>query len=116
MIKISLWVRLLVIVTVALFAGTSLFLLIMGAYKAAMAVLLVVALMSPLLLEVIWPGRYVLRKPDGDAEDHLINRLWQFRADHPGWDGTLILGVFALLGIVVIAGALARLAQSFSIG
>jgi hypothetical protein len=61
--------------------------------------------------EAIWPGKYVLRKPDGDMQDNLVNRLRQFRADHPGLDGTILLGVMILLGIALVADILARFAR-----
>lgn len=62
------------------------------------------------------PGRYVLRKPDGEVVDHLVNRLKQFRVDYPGMDGTILLGLLALIGIGVFTGGLVRLARSLNIG
>jgi hypothetical protein len=108
-----LWLRLLVLVTVSLFGGLALTLAIEGNSKAAAGAFIITILLAPLLLEAIWPGKYTLRKPDGDMEDNLVNRLRQFRTDHPGLDGTILLGVMALPGIALIADMLARIARIF---
>jgi hypothetical protein len=44
-------------------------------------------------------------------QDNLVNRLRQFRADHPGLDGIILLGVMILLGIALVADILARFAR-----
>jgi hypothetical protein len=113
--KMSLWVRLLVILPFFVFVGTSLLWMIQGDCKAAAGGFVVAALISPLLIEAIWPGRYVLRKSDAEVADNLINRLRQFRIDHPGRDGTLILSIFALLGVALVADALVRLSHLFGV-
>jgi len=113
--KMSLWVRLLVILPFLVFAGISLFFVIQGDSKAAAGGLVIAALISPLLIEVIWPGKYGLRKPDDEVSDNLLNRLRQFRIDHPGADGTFFLLIFAFLGVALLAGALARLTHSLGI-
>lgn len=110
---ISVWVRLLIVIAVGTFAGLSLILMISGEDKAAAGAFIITVLLVPLLLEAIWPGKYKLRKPDGDMEDNLVNRLRQFRTDHPGVDGTILLGVMALLGIALVADILARVARMF---
>jgi len=104
-----LWLRLLVLVTVGVFAGLTVMLVIEGDSKAAAGAFIITVLLAPLLLEAIWPGKYVLRKPEGDLADNLVNRLRQFRTDHPGPDGTILLGVMILLGIALIADLLTRL-------
>jgi hypothetical protein len=106
----SLWVRLLVLIAVGVSAGLALALAIEGDHKAAAGAFIIAALMAPLLIEAIWPGKYTLRKPDGEVDDNLVNRLRQFRTDHPGLDGTILLGVMVLPGIALIAGMVARLA------
>jgi hypothetical protein len=63
----------------------------------------------------MWPGKYVLRKPDNEVADNLINRLRQFRIDHPGRDGTLFLLILALLGVALVADALVRLSHLFGV-
>jgi hypothetical protein len=110
---LSFWVRLLVVIAVGTFAGFSLILMIKGEEKAAAGAFIITILLAPLVLEAIWPGKYTLRKPDGDVDDNLVNRLKQFRTDHPGLDGTILLGVMALLGIALIADMLARIARIF---
>jgi hypothetical protein len=110
------WVRLLVLVAVCTFAGLSLTLAITGDTKAAAGAFVIAVLLAPLLLEAIWPDKYALRKPDGEMEDNVINRIRQFRTDHPGLDGTILLGVMSLLGIGLLAGMLVRLARVLNIG
>lgn len=110
----SLWVRLLVFVTFTIFGGFALLLLINGESKAALGAGVLAALVLPLLMEAILPGRYVLRRPDGNLEDNLRNRMKQFRIDHPGRDGTLILGVISLLKIVVLAGFIVQLVRALN--
>jgi len=109
----SLWVRLLVVIAVGTFAALSLTLMIKGDEKAAAGAFIITVLLAPLLLEAIWPGKYTLRKPDGEVADNLVNRLKKFRTDHPGLDGTILLGVMVLLGIALIADMLARVARIF---
>jgi hypothetical protein len=109
--KMSLWVRLLVVVPFLIFMGVALLMMINGETKAALGGLVVAGLIFPLLVEVFWPGRYALRKPDGEVEDNLVNRLKQFRVDYPGRDGTLLLGVFALIGIGILAGCIVHLVR-----
>ncbi|MCS0629503.1 hypothetical protein NX786_09170 [Telluria mixta] len=102
-----------VLVTVSVFAVLALTLAIEGNSKAAAGAFIITILLAPLLFEAIWPGKYTLRKPDGDMEDNLVNRLRQFRADHPGLDGTILLGVMILLGIGLIADMLVRFVRLF---
>jgi hypothetical protein len=109
---ISLWVRLLVVIAVGTCGGFALALLIKGDEKAAAGAFIITSMLAPLLLEAIWPGKYTLRKPNGGVEDNFINRLRQFRTDHPGLDGTILLGVMILLGIALIAGMLARVVRA----
>ena len=112
----SLWVRLLVVVPFLIFVGVALLMMMSGESKAALGALVVAGLISPLLVEVFWPGRYALRKPDGEVEDNLVNRLKQFRVDYPGKDGTLFFGVFALIGMGMLAGGIVHLVRLFNIG
>jgi hypothetical protein len=107
----SLWVRLLVVVPFLIFMGVALLMMINGETKAALGALVVAGLIFPLLVEVFWPGKYALRKPDGEVEDNLVNRLKQFRVDYPGRDGTLLLGVFALIGMGILAGGIVHLVR-----
>ena len=78
-------------------------------YPAVAGVLVVTCMLTPLVFEALWPGKYTLRKPDGDVEDTLVNRLRQFRTDYPGLDGTIFLGVLILLGAAPIVAMLAHL-------
>jgi len=112
----SLWVRILVVVPFLLFVGVAMLMMVSGESKAALGALVVAGLISPLLVEVIWPGRYTLRKPDGEVEDKLVNRLKQFRIDYPGTDGTLFLGVYALIGMGMLVAGIVRLVRLFNIG
>ena len=89
--------------------------MLQGKYKAAAGAFIVAALISPLLIELIRPGRYVLRKPDDQVAANRINRLKQFRIAYPGRDGTVFLVTFAFLGATLLAGALARPAHLFGI-
>jgi hypothetical protein len=112
----SLWVRLLVLLVFGVFAVMTLAFVIKGEHKAAAGALFVTVYTAPFLVEVFWPGRYVLRKPDGEMNDNLINRLRQFRIDYPGRDGTIFLGVIILLGIGLLLGPLTRLARLLHLG
>lgn len=111
-----LWIRLVVVVPFLMFVAIAVLLMIEGESKAALGAWIFAGLIAPLLVDVFWPGRYVLRKPDGEVEDHLLNRLKQSREDYPGMDGTILLGLLALIGIGVCAGGLVRLARSLNIG
>ena len=106
-------VRVLVIFVFATFAAIAFALLLRGEQKAATGALIVAGLVSPLLLEVWLPGRYVLRQPADGMADTPINRMKQFRKDHPKWDGTVILGVLALLGVGLSASMLLQLVGAF---
>lgn len=110
----SLWVRLFVLVPFLVCVAFALLLMLNGDSKASLGPCLIAGLISPLLIEVFWPGRYALRKPDGEVEDNLFNRLKQFRVDYPGRDGTIFLGVFALIGIGILAGGVVRISVLFT--
>lgn len=112
----SLWVRILIVLPFLIFVGVALLMMISGESKAALGALVIAGLISPLLLEVFWTGRYTLRKPDDEFEDNLVNRLKQFRFDHPGRDGALVLGIFALICMGIIAGGIVHLVLLFNIG
>ena len=105
----SLWVRLLILAMFGTFAVTAVALFTKGDHKAVAGVLVVTCMLTPLVFEALWPGKYTLRKPDGDVEDTLVNRLRQFRTDYPGLDGTIFLGVLILLGAAPIVAMLAHL-------
>jgi len=109
---LSLWVRVLVYIFVGTFTSLALVLAIRGEGKAAGGALVIAALISPALLEAWRPGKYLLRKPDDGSPDTLLNRMRQFRTDHPGIDGTLILALLTILGIAILAGSLFRLLRS----
>lgn len=109
----SLWVRFLVFGFVGVFTALAIVLALQGETSAAGGALLVAALVSPMLLEAWRPGVYVLRKPDGGLPDTLINRVRQFRTDHPGTDGTLILVCLSILGTGLAASALLNLVEVF---
>jgi hypothetical protein len=89
------------------FTCLAVFLASKGDFKAAAGALVPAALLSPVLLEAWHPGRYLLRKPTDGSPDHLVARFKQFRLDHPGMDGTLILGAFAALALVFLVNSLA---------
>lgn len=82
---------------------------ITGNSRAAGGALLMAALISPALVEAWRPGVYLWRKPEGGLPDTLFNRMRQFRADHPGTDGTIILAFLVLLGTALLASSLLRL-------
>lgn len=109
----SLWVRILVFGFVSTFTFLALVLALRGEAKAAGGAFLVAALISPMLLEAWRPSVYVLRKPDGDLPDTLINRMRQFRVDHPGADGTIILVGLSLLVTGLLASVLLHLVEAF---
>lgn len=108
----SIWVRMLVWVTFSLFAGGTFIILAQGALKAAAGMGIFTVLVLSLFLEVTWPGRYMLRRPDGELEDTWRNRLKQFRIECPGRDGTLLLGVLWLLKYAVVAGFVFQLIRA----
>ena len=105
----SLWVRLLMLATFGTFAVAAVALFVKGDHKAATGALVVAGMVTPLLFEALWPGKYKLRKPDGDMEDSLVNRLRQFRTDYPGLDGTIFLALLILLGVAPIVAMVAHL-------
>lgn len=109
----NLFVRVLVNLVFALFFAIGIVLLLRGEQKSAIGALIVAGLVSPLLFEVWLPRKYVLRKPINGTPDTLINRMKQFRKDHPGWDGTVILGVLALLGVGLSASMLLQVIGAF---
>lgn len=102
----NVWVKALVVLFVGGFALLALILAISGESGAAIGALMIAALISPALLEVWRPGKYVFRKPDDGSPDTMPNRMKQFRIDHPGVDGTLALGALKVLGIAAVASAL----------
>lgn len=106
------WVKALVFGFVGIFVTLATILTIKGDLKAAAGACIAASLASPLLLEAWRPGRYVLRKPADGSTDNLFTRLKQFRGDHPGIDGTLILGGFAVLTLALIGGSLASLIRA----
>lgn len=68
--------------------------------------LIVATLIAPLLVEVWRPGKYFLRKPDGQLPDNLLGRLKQFRIDHAGPDGTFLLAVATVVALAYLASAI----------
>ncbi len=109
----SLWVRVLVFASFGTFALLALVLVTQGNGKAALGALILASLIAPLLLEASFPGKYALRKPADGSRDTLLNRMKQFRTDHPGTDGTLLLAIMSAIALVVLVGGLIRLLQLF---
>lgn len=105
--------RTLVFVFVGFFASLAAGLAIEGDIKAAAGAFIPMALVLPLLLEAWRPGKYVLRKPADGSPDNLLNRMKQFRIDHPGTDGTLILGGFVTLASALVAISFVSLIRAF---
>ncbi len=97
------------LVFVGVFASLAGVLAVQGDLKAAAGSSVPVALALPLLLEAWRPGKYVLRKPADGSPDNLLSRMKQFRIDHPGMDGTFILGALVALAFSLFAGALISL-------
>jgi hypothetical protein len=97
---------------VGVFGTLAAVLLIKGDLKAAAGAFIAAALGSPLLLEAWRPGKYALRKPADGSPDNLFNRLKQFRVDHPGMDGTFIVGAFAALALALAGSAIVSLIRA----
>ena len=95
--NMSLFTRSLLYLYLAAFGSLSIWMLSKGEYKLAAFAVLLAAIVSPALIEVWFPGKYVLRKPQDGSVDTLVGRLRQFRKDQPGWDGTAILAVLVVL-------------------
>jgi hypothetical protein len=112
----SIWVRALVFGFVGVFGALAAALIIKGDIKAAAGAFIPAALASPLLLEAWRPGKYVLRKPSDGSPDNLFNRLKQFRVDHPGVDGTLLLGAYLALLLVLAGGLVVSLVRAVFMG
>lgn len=110
----SRWVRALVSGFVGVFGILAAVLALKGDLKAAAGALIVAALASPLLLEAWCSGRYVLRKPENGVPDNLFNRLRQFRVDHPGMDGMLILGGFMAFMLALIGSSVVGFVRTLS--
>lgn len=108
----SSWVRVLVFAFVGGFTCLAVVLAAKSNFKAATGALVVAALLSPALLEAWRPGRYVLRKPADGSPDSLVARLKQFRVEHPGTDGTLILGALSVLAFALLASSLVGLVNA----
>lgn len=108
----SSWVRALVFGFVGVFGTLAAVLLIKGELKAAAGAGIVAALGSPLLLEAWSPGKYVLRKPADGSPDNLFNRWKQFRVDHPGMDGTFIVGAYAAITLAAAGSAMVSLIRA----
>ncbi len=109
----SRWVRMLLLGTMSFFALLALIFFVEGEAKAAAGACMFLIPLAPALLEVWWPGKYVLRKPAEGIPDNLFARLKQFRVDHPGIDGTLILCFLWALMFAMLAGSLVSLVRSF---
>ncbi len=105
-VPLSMWIRVLLVAVVSVFAALSLWLAIKLEWKAAFGAAIVVLFLAPLLLEVAYPGRYNLRSPPLGEKGGLIWSLRDFRQGHPGWDGTCLLVLYAGLLLVFIAGGL----------
>ena len=105
----SLFVRILVNSAFALFGSSAIYALYLGEKKAAVGAMIFAGLVSPMLLDVWFPGRYVFKKPTDGSSDTLLNRVRLFRQEHPGRDGSAILAVFFLLwgglGLSALVGA-----------
>jgi hypothetical protein len=106
---VSGWVRVLVFAFVGVAIALAVVFATKGDLKAATGALVVGTLLAPLLLEAWCPGKYVLRKPTDGSPDNLLGRMKQFRIDHPGTDGTLIIGALAILALALLASSLAGL-------
>ena len=111
----SLWVKVLLLGVMGVFALLALIFFAQGETKAAAGACMPVILLAPALLEIWRPGKYVLRKPAEGIPDNVFARLKQFRLDHPGIDGTLILGFLLALMLAMLVGSLVSLARSFSL-
>lgn len=108
----SSWVRALVFGFVGVFGTLAAVFIVKGDVKAAAGAFIPAALASPLLLEAWRPGKYVLRKPSDGSPDNLFHRLKQFRVDHPGIDGTLILGGFLALALTLVGSSVVSLIRA----
>ena len=109
----SRWVKGLLLGVMSFFAILSLIFFAQGETKAAIGACMPLVLLAPLLLEIWRPGKYVFRKPDGGAPDHFFTRLKQFRVDHPGADGRLILGCYLILVLALVVSAFIHLIRIF---
>ncbi|WP_288403290.1 hypothetical protein [uncultured Pseudomonas sp.] len=110
----SIWVRALLFAFVGAFMALAAYSLANGDSKAAWGAFLIAALACPLLIEACWPSKYALRKPSDGTPDTLSNRLRQFRSEHPGMDGTLLLGTFVAISLATVAGGAIGLLASFN--
>ena len=106
----SLFTRALVYLFFALFSTVAILMLAQGEYKLAGFTALPATLGFLMMIEVRFPGKYALRKPDS-AADTLLGRLRQFRKDHPGWDGTAWLALLVPILTLNLAQAVFWLLQ-----
>jgi hypothetical protein len=111
----SIWVRALIFAFMGAFMALAAHSMAHGDSEAAWGAFLIAAIASPLLIEAFWPGKYALRRPSEGTPDTLSNRLRQFRFEHPGMDGTLLLGVFLVITFGTIVGGVFRLLASFNV-
>ncbi|MDQ5898535.1 MAG: hypothetical protein QG612_2621 [Pseudomonadota bacterium] len=108
------WGRGLILGFVGVFAALALGLAMQGDWRSATGAFWPAALAAPLLLEACWPGKYGLRRPASGLADTPLNRLRQFRVDHPGWDGTLVLGAFSTLALAFTASLAAAFLRTLA--
>ncbi|WP_176067133.1 hypothetical protein [Piscinibacter koreensis] len=108
----SSWAKVLVVAFVGSFAALAIALAVQGAFKAAAGALIPAALLAPALLEAWRPGKYLLRARADGSPDNLVGRVKQFRLDHPGVDGTLLLGVLAIIMLGPIAALIFRVVET----
>ena len=106
MSDVSLFTRVLVYLVFFVFCALALFMLARGEPKAAAGAALFAALVSPALFEAWRPRQYVLRAPQDGSADTPLNRVRQFRRDHPGWDGTVLIGMCIVLLAALVVSAL----------
>jgi hypothetical protein len=105
---VSTVVRIFVSIAFLLFFAGGVYSLVSGR-SGALGALLVAGLIFPLMVEVAFPGRYALKGPRDGSSDHRMNRVRQFRTDHPGWGGTFLLVLLWLPGVLAIAALAWRL-------
>ena len=102
----SLWLRIFVVLLLLVFLAAAVALGVSGEWKAAAGAMVPVVLISPLSLEVFFPGRYVLRMPPPGEKGGIFWSIKKFREEHPGWFGAFILYVYIVLLGANFAGGL----------
>lgn len=102
----SSWVKYLVIVTFSAFFAIVIWGVLSLNWGLVRGGGVVALLISPLLLEAFFPGRYVLRSPPEGEGGGIMWSLKQFVQEHPGWDGKFLALTYSAIVFASLTGGI----------